>query len=65
MLPFMGKNLYWAATFFINLISNTNMASISVRSKNLYNNQEKSVGDYFLYSPNLNAWFRDDIVRRI
>ena len=51
--------------FFINLISNTNMASISVRSENLYNNQEKLVGDYFLYSHNLNVWFMGYIVGRI
>ena len=41
------------------------MASISVRSENLYNNQEKLVGDYFLYSHNFNVWFMGDIVGRI
>ena len=41
------------------------MASISVRSENLYNNQEKWVGDYFLYSHNLNVLFMGDIIGRI
>ena len=49
----------------MNLISNKNMASISVRSENSYNNQEKLVGDYFLYSHNLNVWLMGDIIRRI